>query len=305
MNVEHAFSVPAPDARQRVRRLLHAALGRVGLLDAAKAATAGVLGNRLFRRYCTSGFTSGKLALGERNKYVLPVFPLDWIRVDIEGSDFDLDMEQGCPFPFENASQRLLYTAHLVEHLDQKSFEHFLAECARVLAPGGAIRIETPDAELLIQAYRQRDEAVLHRFRENRRRDLVERLGLPEKYLEDHLTVLGELSNYIDHRARSGHIPVYASKAEFDDKLDTLDLEGLADWCVSLQTPEQLSSGGHQNWMTWQKLRDHLQRVGFSRVERASFGVTTIPRLALNHGRGSIKEKPHRSFYSVYVEAFK
>jgi SAM-dependent methyltransferase len=305
MQSERAFHVPAPDARQRFRRLAHAVLRRVGLLDATKLAVAKVLGNKGLRHYCTAGFTSGKVALGERNKYVLPIFPLDWIRVDIEGADYDLDLERGRPFPFADASQHILYSAHLVEHLDHESFEHFLKECERVLAPGGAIRIETPDAERLIQAYRQREDAVLCRFRENRRRDLIEKLGLPDKYLEDHLTVLGELSNYIDHRVSSGHIPVYATREEFDDKLNTLDLEALANWSVSLQTPEQLASGGHQNWMTWDKLRDQLLRAGFSRVVRAGFGETAIPGLKLNHGLASIKEKPHRAFYSVYVEAFK
>jgi predicted SAM-dependent methyltransferase len=263
------------------------------------------LGHKGFRRYSTSGLASGKVALGERNKYVLPIFPLEWIRVDIEGADFDLDLKRRRPFPFADGSQRVLYSAHLVEHLDQESFEHFLHECARVLAPGGAIRIETPDAERLIQAYRQRDEPVLRRFRENRRRDLMERLGLPSKYLEDHLTVLGELSNYIDHAVQSGHIPVYATREQFDRNLDTLSLDALAGWAVSLQTPAQLASGGHQNWMTWDKLRHHLLNAGFSRVERVDFGVTTIDGLTLNRGISSIREKAHRAFYSVYVEAFK
>jgi hypothetical protein len=103
----------------------------------------------------------------------------------------------------------------------------------------------------------------------------------------------------------SGHIPVYASRGEFDNKLNTLDLEDLAAWAVSLQTQEQLSSGGHQNWMTWDKVKNLLVQTGFSRVVRADFGKTSIPGLALNRGKGSIKERIQRAFYSLYVEAFK
>ena len=209
-----------------------------------------------------------------------------------------------CPSP--TAPSGSIYTAHLVEHLDEGSFEHLLAECRRILVKGGAVRIETPDAERLVRAYRERDEAVLRRFRETRRRDLVEGLGLPPRYLDDHLTVLGELSNYIDRTIDSGHIPVYVPQAEFDDRLRALDLEALARWSVSLQTPAQLSSGGHQNWMTADKLRRALLAAGFERVSTVDFGVTTIPGLALNggFGSGSIQEKRHRAFYSVYVEAF-
>jgi hypothetical protein len=293
------------DPKLGFRRALRDGLERLGFLKAAKWTVARVLGNKRLRRYCTSNFSSGKVVLGEKNRYVFSVFPLEWIRVDIDGADYDLDLERGSPLPFADNSQRVIYSAHVVEHLDQDSFEHFLSESFRILVRGGAIRIETPDAERLIQAYRRRDEAALRHFRENRQRDLVDRFGFPEKYLEDHLTVLGELSNYIDHRIQSGHIPVYATKEEFEQKLHSSDIEALAQWCVSLQTPEQLASGGHQNWMSWDKMRRHLVAAGFERVIRSDFGVTSIPGLKLNRGFGSIHEKRHRAFYSLYVEAFK
>jgi SAM-dependent methyltransferase len=289
----------------RYRKFLRDTLERLGLLGPAKTTVAVLLGNKRFRRYCTSNFASGKIAFGEKNQYVLPMFPLDWIRVDIDGADFNLNLSLCPSFPFPDNSQQMLYAAHLVEHLAQESFEHFLKECHRVLGPGGAIRIETPDAELLIEAYRRRDERVLRHFRAIRQQSLVERLGFSEKYLEDHLTVLGELSNYIDHRVNSGHIPAYAPKEQFEEKLATLDLDSFSRWCVSLQSEAQLASGGHKNWMTWDKIRRDLLEAGFGRVVQVGFGKTAIPGLKLNGGAGSIREKPHRAFYSLFVEAFK
>ena len=47
------------------------------------------------------------------------------------------------------------------------------------------------------------------------------------------------------------------------------------------------------------------KRRRFHRVVRVGFGRTEIRGLKLNAGRGSIREKPHRAFYSIYVEAFK
>jgi hypothetical protein len=57
--------------------------------------------------------------------------------------------------------------------------------------------------------------------------------------------------------------------------------------------------------MSAAKLTRDLESAGFSRVVTAGFGETRIPRLSLNYGAGSIREKRHRAFYSVYVEAFK
>ena len=287
--------------RQRVRDTLE----RYRLLDAARAVATTCLGNSAFRRVCTSNFTSEKVAFGEKNRYVLPVFPLRWVRVDFDGADINLDLNRRPRLPFADESQRLLYASHLVEHLDEQGFRHFLRECYRILAPTGALRIETPDAEFLVAAYRRRDEPVLEHFRAIRRRNLVSRLGMAEKYLEDHLTVLGELSSYIEHDRDSGHIPAYSDAATFADKLATLDLDAFASWCASLQTDEQRRTGGHQNWMSWQKLAAQLEHVGFRRVVRVRYGLTEIEGLKLNRGRGCIREKPHRAFYSIYVEAFK
>lgn len=288
-----------------IRVSLRAFLKRARLLKPTKTALSAVLGHPRLRRFTTSNFTSGKIALGEKNRYTLPTFPLDWIRIDIEDSDFDLDLSSLSRLPFPAASQRIVYAAHVVEHLGQAAFEHLLRECHRILRPGGAIRIEAPDAEVLIAAYERRDDGVLGYFRALRRRHLVEALGFPDHYLEDHLTVLGELSNYIDHARDSGHIPVFAAADTFDEKLESLDRESFVRWCVSLQTTEQRASGGHQNWMSAAKLKRDLESAGFSRVVTVDFGETQIPGLSLNNGAGSIREKRHRAFYSVYVEAFK
>jgi SAM-dependent methyltransferase len=288
-----------------IRDSLRSLLKQSRLLQPAKAALSFVLGNSRLRRLATSNFSSGKIAIGERNVYTFPTFPLDWTRIDIEGSDFNLDLTRDARLPFPDSSQRIVYAAHVVEHLGPEPVAHLLRECHRILRPGGAIRIEAPDAEFLISAYRQRNERVLGYFRMLRRRRLVEALGLPTKYLEDHLTVLGELSNYIDRTCGSGHIPVYAPVEIFDEKLASLDRDSFVRWCVSLQTPEQRGSGGHQNWMSAAKLQADLEVAGFQRVLTARFGETRIPGLSLNAGAGSIREKRHRAFYSVYIEAFK
>lgn len=56
--------------------------------------------------------------------------------------------------PFEDNSVRGIFTEHFFEHIDyEEEVPPFLAECHRVLRPGGVIRIIVPDAESYIRAY--------------------------------------------------------------------------------------------------------------------------------------------------------
>jgi len=278
--------------KKSLKRSLREGLGRRLLCDAR------------LRRQLTGNYTSGKLAIGEQNTYV-PVFPVDWVKIDRYNSDFDLNLKARPRLPFEDGTQRVIYSAHTVEHLDDAGLQSLFSECARVLEPGGIMRLEAPDAELLVDAYRSRNDAVLSYFRERRREWLVERLGFDRCYLEDHLTVLGEISSYIDWPRESGHIPAYAPESEFRQHLERDTIDQLGRWCVSLQTEEQLDTGGHQNTIYMAKLERMLMDAGFSRVDRVEFGRTGSPLITLNDGWGSIREKDYRRFYSLYVEAYR
>jgi SAM-dependent methyltransferase len=254
------------------------------------------------RAWQTRFYSTGKVALGERVA-LNGNFPLDWIHIDWRDADYTVNLVENPVLPFDDNSQRLIYSAHLIEHLPETTLNTLLREAHRVLKPGGRIRIECPDAEKLVELYRRGDEHMLTHFRESRRKVLVEYLGLGEKYLEDHLSVLGEISNYL-LPGEPHHVPTYATKDEFDAKLSSLDLDQFADWCFSLQTPEQRRSGGHQNILYHSKLKRLLEEAGFMDVVAADFDLTTIPELRLNQsGRSSIKTKPHRRFYSLYIEA--
>ena len=258
----------------------------------------------LRRALQTRFYSTGKVALGER---LQPHgdFPLDWIYIDWRDADYTVNLVGDPILPFKDDSQKLIYSAHLIEHLPEPTLTSLLREVHRVLKPGGWIRIECPDAEKLANLYRCSDVHMLNTFRESRRRIIVEYMGLGEKYLEDHLSLMGEISNYIVP-GEPHHVPVYASRQEFDLKFNSLDLEGFAEWCRSLQTPEQRTSGGHQTILYHSKIKRMLQEAGFTNVVPADFDFTSIPELKLNQsGRRSIKTKPHRRFYSLYTEATK
>jgi SAM-dependent methyltransferase len=264
-----------------------------------------ILGSGFFRRLLTSNYSSGLVALGERNSYA---FPMRWITVDWSQADFSFWFSHDSRLPFTDNSQRIVYSSHMMEHVKDDALAQLFQEIHRVLAPGGAVRIEVPDADKLVAAYRANDRIMLNYFREGRL-DLVSRFpALGDRYLEDHLTVLGEIANYIDYTDGAVHIPVYASRETFERELEK-GLTSFNAWAQSLKTPDQRETGGHANALTASKMETMLHVAGFAQVKLATYGQTAIPALRL--GRGwrrvfdSVPETVSRAFYSLYIEAFK
>jgi SAM-dependent methyltransferase len=249
---------------------------------------------RWFRRIMTSNYASGKLALGEKNRYGIRS---EWVTVDLEGADVNLDFRQKSPLPFPDNSQFIIYSSHLIEHLEEPTALHLFRECYRVLRKGGYLKIEVPDMEKVVQAYQRNDRSVLDPLCEAFRNSLVVNRGLPEIYAEDHIALLGIASNYV---ADAAQVPVLANKEEVDAKLASLSLEEFGRWCVSLQSPTQRLSCGHVSPIYFEKLRAMLARTGFEAIARLKNGETNIPCLILKG-----LERPHRAFFSLYVEARK
>ncbi|HEX6372717.1 MAG TPA: methyltransferase domain-containing protein [Longimicrobium sp.] len=72
-----------------------------------------------------------------------------WLNTDVQvfrrGHVEFLDATQ--PFPLPDAAFDYVYSEHQIEHIPLEAGEHMLAECFRVLRPGGVVRIATPDLE--------------------------------------------------------------------------------------------------------------------------------------------------------------
>lgn len=77
-----------------------------------------------------------------------------WTNIDLEPSAAGVqrvDVTKG--LPFDSDSFDFVYTEHFLEHLTRVDAERFLNDAWRVLKPGGAIRISTPDMEALAELY--------------------------------------------------------------------------------------------------------------------------------------------------------
>jgi predicted SAM-dependent methyltransferase len=56
------------------------------------------------------------------------------------------------PTPFASDTFDFIFSEHMIEHVSHDDGAKMLAECHRVLKPGGHIRITTPDLAFLVRA---------------------------------------------------------------------------------------------------------------------------------------------------------
>lgn len=77
-----------------------------------------------------------------------------WVNIDTapaEPSVVAHDLREGIPFP--DAEFDAVYHSHVLEHFPKRSAGPFLAECLRVLRPGGILRVAVPDLERIARGY--------------------------------------------------------------------------------------------------------------------------------------------------------
>jgi predicted SAM-dependent methyltransferase len=61
--------------------------------------------------------------------------------------------------PHAGATVDVVYSSHMIEHLDRREATGFLAECLRVLKPGGVLRLAAPDLRWSILEYMEKGSA--------------------------------------------------------------------------------------------------------------------------------------------------
>ncbi|MFG0261469.1 MAG: class I SAM-dependent methyltransferase [Novipirellula sp. JB048] len=87
-----------------------------------------------------------------------------WVNIDFASLGPNVqshNLVNGIPFP--NSSFDVVYHSHVLEHLSIDQGKRFIAECYRVLVPGGLIRVVVPDLEQITRTYLQElDRALDH-----------------------------------------------------------------------------------------------------------------------------------------------
>jgi predicted SAM-dependent methyltransferase len=79
--------------------------------------------------------------------------PVGWLNTDIEPGDGLAFLDATKRFPFEDGSLHYIFSEHVIEHLTYDEGKFMMAEAYRVLAPGGKMRISTPNLTRFIELF--------------------------------------------------------------------------------------------------------------------------------------------------------
>lgn len=119
-----------------------------------------------------------------------------WLSTDLIPSRSDVVfLDASEPFPFESNSVDRIHTEHMIEHVDHPIGRNMLAECARVLKPGGRIRIATPDFDRVIALAGPVGEDVTDLARQSNLRN-----GIETEHASDPIWAVNRLFSGYGHR---------------------------------------------------------------------------------------------------------
>ena len=86
----------------------------------------------------------------------------DWINIDLAPAARDViacDLRER--LRFDTGSFDVVYHSHVLEHFTREEGKRFMQEVARVLRPGGILRVVVPDLETIVLLYIEKLTAVL------------------------------------------------------------------------------------------------------------------------------------------------
>jgi predicted SAM-dependent methyltransferase len=79
--------------------------------------------------------------------------PPGWLNIDVLGMAPDLHWDLRKQLPFPDGSAQGVLLEHVLEHFTLSADLDLLAECLRVLAPGGIVRVGVPDFGRYLESY--------------------------------------------------------------------------------------------------------------------------------------------------------
>jgi predicted SAM-dependent methyltransferase len=80
-----------------------------------------------------------------------------WLNTDIEPTPGQAYLDATKPMPFPDGSVYYIFGEHVIEHLDYDDALGFFKEAHRVLAPGGKLRMVTPNLNQFIALFNDKD----------------------------------------------------------------------------------------------------------------------------------------------------
>jgi SAM-dependent methyltransferase len=169
-----------------------------------------------------------------------------WYRYQRLFLDYSCDMMTTKRLPFNDESVFLFFSEHVLEHLPDDRVQFILGELHRALRSGGGLRIVVPDAELIYERFRAKEESFFHDW-------MFEK----DATLEEVFLIL------IAHPRQP------FEETELWEDLFRLPRDAFLDKLTKRLKYDYARAGEHINWFSYDKLRRMLTSAGFDRVYRS------------------------------------
>ena len=93
-----------------------------------------------------------------------------WLNTDIEPTGGQVYLNAAGTFPLPDRSVQYIFGEHVIEHLTYEEGLSMLRECYRVLAPGGKVRLATPNLLKYLELFQDQRTEAMNRYIEGKLR---------------------------------------------------------------------------------------------------------------------------------------
>lgn len=233
-----------------------------------------------------------------------------WVGVDARHLEVSEHLDEHSRLLFPDNSLSYVFSSHFFEHINDATAQNLMNESARVLRPGGILRITVPDYELVLDRYHHGDHDFFDRGDWNMTPRYENWRGCGIEPTPETKLVYA-FANYATESAPPDlwppwhYIPGYYNGPpkiddnEVRDAAARLDAVAFSAWAVThIPLPYRHTTTGHRNAYTMEKFDRMLTRAGFRGGVRSGFRQSQAPALR-------DEAFDNRPGISMFVEAVK
>jgi predicted SAM-dependent methyltransferase len=223
-----------------------------------------------------------------------------WTNLDNPRSDYakslyanlNYDLTSGDSWPIKDNSLNIVYSSHTIEHLNDKFTLDLMKQAYKKLKSGGIIRLTCPDIDVLLDAYKRKDEYVFKVCN-------TQKLNIPLKY-SIHQSLLLYFAGECCNGIVSNKINI--TDEEIQKEFKSLTNKDFLNKYTNMVTNKFVKDypKEHKTWFNAEKLLEMLKLAGFEEVYKSAYMQSRSPILR----NPNFFDNTHPDI-SVYVEAVK
>jgi SAM-dependent methyltransferase len=253
------------------------------------------------------------------------------------GSWINLDYASSCSavqqadllgrLPLVDGAAQLVYSSHFLEHIPRNQVSAFLAECFRILKPGGVLRLVVPDLENLCCTYlahrdcgehEQADFLMLELLDQCVRRESGGELGRYYQQLRSAPQPNAEAIAFVHHRTGEDLIapPLAPRKRRLREvpskvaaKVERLWIRAVLQLLPKAFREQNVSLaavGERHHWLyDFHQLQRLLAASGFVEIEGCTASTSRVPNFPFHPLDLAGDGQPRKGAESLFIEAQK